>query len=403
MSLVQSGCDRSDRIMHFTFTPCFALLLLFVAVTSPLMLQGVGAHGSPQSKAASTMPSPVAGQLSQDPVKSELEREKLKLEVDKLRIDNANAERSLTTTRGWLNLLYGNVSVIVAVVLGFWGLFRYIRERHEELLKREDERFEEVVRGLGSETDQQRVSSAVLLPTFLRKGYERFYLQVFNLAAGNLRASTSNQSAPFARALTSVFRESYPRARNALKEQPGINEELHTGRYLNAEGVKLDGAFLAGADLSDAWLRGASFREATLRGANLTKAILEGSDCVAAELAQATLCEANLKSADFSRADLENADFSGARADSAKFNGADLTDTTMYGGTVGGADFSGANLTKAKFRGVIFASASPDGEPANPEAAEKLSGSVFDNVTGLTNGQIVLCKEKGAVFTPESP
>jgi len=86
-----------------------------------------------------------------------------------------------------LNLLYGNVSVTVAIALGFVGLFRYLRERREELVKREDERFEEVVKGLGGEQDQQRVSSAVLLPTFLRKGYERFYIQVFNLAAGNLR------------------------------------------------------------------------------------------------------------------------------------------------------------------------------------------------------------------------
>ena len=93
-----------------------------------------------------------------------------------------------TSHRAWvLNLLYGNVSVTVAIALGFVGLFRYLRERREELVKREDERFEEVVKGLGGELDQQRVSSAVLLPTFLRKGYERFYIQVFNLAAGNLR------------------------------------------------------------------------------------------------------------------------------------------------------------------------------------------------------------------------
>jgi hypothetical protein len=53
-----------------------------------------------------------------------LEKEKLDLELEKLRIENANSQRSLTTRRGWLNLLYGNVSVIVAIVLGLIGFFR---------------------------------------------------------------------------------------------------------------------------------------------------------------------------------------------------------------------------------------------------------------------------------------
>src|SRR5262249_26782556 len=123
----------------------------------------------------------------QVPVRAQLETDKLKLELEKLRIENANGDRDLTTTRGWLNLLYANVPVLLAILLGFAGLFRYLRERREELRKREDERFEEVVKGLGSEVIQQRVSAAMLLPTFLRRGYERFYLQVFNLAAGNLR------------------------------------------------------------------------------------------------------------------------------------------------------------------------------------------------------------------------
>ncbi len=335
----------------------------------------------------------------QDPVKTQLEKEKLALEIEKLRLENANAERSLATKRGWLNLLYGNVSVMVAIILGFWGLFRYLRERREELLKREDERFEEVVKGLGGETNQQRVSSAVLLPTFLREGYERFYLQVFNLAAGNLRGQTDKeQSGPLSKALISVFRQSYPLARTALTRQTKTIKEWDIARQLNAAGVNLDRAFLAGADLSYAWLRGATFRYAILRGANVTKTVLEEADCVSSEFAEATMSDTNLKRANFSKASLESADLSGARADGAKFKGANLTGITMRGGTVGGVDFSGANLTGATFRGVTFASSLPDGVPSNPEESEALSGAVFEDVEGLTFDQIESCKARGAIF-----
>src|SRR5438309_4699860 len=104
-----------------------------------------------------------------DTLANRLNREKLALEVEKLRVENANSERNLASVRGWLNLLYGNVSVIVAIALGFVGLLRYVSERREELRKREDQRFEEIVQGLGSLEEQGRISAAVLLPTFLRR------------------------------------------------------------------------------------------------------------------------------------------------------------------------------------------------------------------------------------------
>jgi Pentapeptide repeats (8 copies) len=149
-----------------------------------------------------------------------------------------------------------------------------------------------------------------LLPTFLRKGYERFYQQVFNLAAGNLRRGVDAYPAvsslpavphpqspqgPLAQALTSVLREAYPRAREAMADKPTTGKDFHIARYLNAAGVQLDGAFLSGADLKDAWLRESTFRGATLRGTILEGAILEGSDCSGTILTEATSREANLK------------------------------------------------------------------------------------------------------------
>lgn len=377
-----------------TFCILFLLLIAFMGV--------IPSTAYSQSPLETTTPQPVPGgdQKAQDPAVAELQKEKLELEVEKLQIENANAERNVTTTRGWLNLLYANVAVSVAIVLGFIGLFRYLRERREELLKREDERFEEVVKGLGDEQPEQRVSSAVLLPTFLRPGYKRFYRQVFNLAAGNLRTQTketaTSSPTPLIQALVSVMRESYPLARDALKDQPKNDKNRYIGRFLNAAGVNLDRAFLDDADFRVAWLRGASFREAALRAANFTDAMLEESDCSAADLENAILCNAIVKETNFTEAALRGADLSSARADGAKFNRANLAELFMEGGTIGGADFTGADLSGATFRDVVFSSASPNTPPANPEAAAKLENASFEGIIGLTDEQITQCKQNGA-------
>ncbi len=94
-----------------------------------------------------------------------LEKNKLELEVEKLRLENLNRNRNLLSVVGWINLLFGSGSVIIAIVLGFGGLYRYLEERREELKNREDERFEAIVKSLGGEHEKERVNAAVLLPT----------------------------------------------------------------------------------------------------------------------------------------------------------------------------------------------------------------------------------------------
>lgn len=357
-------------------------------------------------------------QTKVDPVANQLAHEKLALEVEKLKIDNSNNLRNFSTPQGWLNLLYGNVSLITAIFVGAWALYRYLSERTKNRLASEDERFEQVVKSLGSEHDQERVSSAVLLPTFLRAGYERFYVQVFNLAAGNLRVQspesangTFNQRAALApapqktpkisdlqeslrRTLISVFREAYPRARDfALRKHKGPTETLVRGQ-LNAAHVCLDGAYLASADFKHAWMREASLCRTNLRGARLEHTVLERSNISCANLEEAELGGANLKGVDFTGANLASADLSGAGIDDAVFNRANLNKITIKDCTASSTNFTDADLTEAKFFNVAFDSA----RPANLEAAKVLSGADFIDVTGLTPDQIILCEKKGAKF-----
>jgi hypothetical protein len=237
----------------------------------------------------------------------ELQKEKLKLELEKIKAETAkiesdisNNERTLTSLSGWVNLLFGSGSVIVAIVLGFAGLIRYFQERSAERKNREEERFESIIRSLGSEYEQEQIGATALLPTFINKKYERFIGQIFNLTVGNLRRGTSypndvelieptpekleeseedkgfdleliesipekleeseeaeefnskttrndtSYSFALTQALTSLFRESYPIARDVkLKEfkTPQSERVFAVGKHLNASGITLYQAF----------------------------------------------------------------------------------------------------------------------------------------------------------------
>ena len=412
---------RAVRKMHdllrSNVRSLLASLIFVVLVGTPM----VKAQQPPtRNKSASRIPALTTSNTSHDAEKEDLERAKLKLELEKLHLDNQNNERNLFSWRGWLNLLYGNVSVLVTVILAFVAAIRYIRERREELIKREDERFENVVKGLGDEQYQQRVSSAVLLPTFLRRGYERFYQQVFNLAAGNLRSrasvimasavggggqtqrratdTTELPTTPLGRALTSVLRDSYPRARDVLVSNIKTERDVFISQHLNSAGLQLEQAFLSSADFREAWLRETSFREADLTGADLTGAVLEKSDFTEAKISLANLKSANVQSCKFVSAILNGVDLSAARADYADFKKACLRQIVMRGGTIGGADFCDADLSEAKFSKVDFVSA--EGKKANPDDAKDLTGAEFTAVRGLAPDQIEKCKKKGALFTP---
>jgi uncharacterized protein YjbI with pentapeptide repeats len=382
-----------------------------------LALAGTLLASAAIAQTASAVPVRPPGEATAvDTARARLEREKLAGEIERLHIENRNSRRSAG------NFLYGNASLLAAIILGFTGLVRYLQERREELRKREDERFEQVVEALGGEREHERVGAAVLLPTFLRPGYERFFTQVFNLAAGNLRAlspiepvgsdalvaqraeaRTNFATHALRQALATVFQDSYPLARTSLKR--GSHEPQHSlsRRYLNAEGIDLDGVFLAGADFRGAWFRSGSFRGADLTAANLADIVLEKGNLSEANVEQASLCGSNLINANLSGAKLTSADLSGARADRANFSGAAMEEITMIGGTVAGANFFNANLARATFRDVDFGSL-PDGDQyTNVEEAANFDGATFIGMIGLTERQIEICTARGASFDDWMP
>jgi uncharacterized protein YjbI with pentapeptide repeats len=273
-------------------------------------------------------------------------------------------------------------------------------DRTREREKRDEERFQKVIEGLGSERTEAQVGAAIMLRTFLQPGYERFYGQAFDLAVAHLRLRNFNLASPeplnsLSQALITVFKESFPRAREWLKQDPQI---------LDASQVRLDNAHLVKADLRQAWMPEAVLRSANLSGANLSKAnltetrlhrailcgaILEKTDLNHADLTHADLREANLhetilsganlEAAILENTDLRNMDLSGLRLywirlENAKLNNANLSSSNLQIAVLSQAGLSGANLSGANLSGAILQRADLSG--ANLSESN-LSGAIL--------------------------
>jgi hypothetical protein len=389
------------QISSFRYNRRCALALMGIFLVFPLR----SACAQVPARQSVTSLSPRPEQALPAASKSPLEDEKLKLEIAKLRSDVANDERNPFTLRGLVNLVYGNGALLLGIAAGLWAFYRYLSEQHRLRMEREEVRFSETVQRLGSDSEQQRMGAAVLLPSFLRPGYDRFYNQVFNLASGNLRLQENEEGSanltPFRQALGNVFRESFARARSLLPAStdsdlpsPDIETEL------NSSYVNLREAYLVGADLRECWLYKARLDGAIVRAAHLRRANLEGAILTECDLEDADLSSANLLNAVFDNADLHHAVLKEARADGADFRGANLRDSDLRNMTAGGAKFLGADLSGADLTSTTFESV--DGNVGTDiELAASLKDTRLFGVIGLTVEQRSICRIKGALLPPE--
>ncbi len=426
------------------------LILLILMAWVPV--SAAGSH-----ERASGLATPVTGTVQATPTVdatvSALNKEKLAQEVQQIKNQNA------PDLFGWLRTNAAILlSTLVVVIGGLIGLFRWFGDRRGEREKRAEERFQAAVTGLGDDKEGDRIGAAILLRTFLRPGYEQFYIQTFDLAVAHLRlprtVAPSEYSMPHSledpdiplplttlrQALIVVFKESFPLARKRMKEEdPHFNPQS-----LDASDTQLDKANLNYADLEQAWMPEASLLEANLFkanliGANLAVANLSRANLIEAKLNsngtslnRANLSGANLKKADLSQAYLIGADLSQAYLSEANFSKASLLGANLGGADLGGAnlsqtDLTQANLSEARLVGANLSEShlnvtdlsNADLRYANLDKAfltdANLSGAdlssvrLFDTTTslecadlrgvkGLTKEQLKACKAKGAII-----
>jgi uncharacterized protein YjbI with pentapeptide repeats len=338
------------------------LLLLVLMVWVPV--SAAGAYERASGLATPTV----------DPTMTALQKEQLAQQVDKLKQDNAWA---------WLSFLsaLGPIATIAAGLLAaLYSVTTWIRNRQDEQEKRAEERFQSVVEGLGSERTEAKVGAAIMLRTFLQPGYEQFYSQAFDLAVAHLRLRKADASAPgplsspaqvlivpkgslfqeqqpppsttsipldsLSQALITVFKESFRLARKGLQKP---NAQFDP-QLLDATNVRLDNAYLVGADLVQAWLVRASLREADLRLAQLNDAHLSKAQLQGAHLDQAQLQGAHLNQAQLQGAHLDQAQLQGAHLDQAQLQGAVLIAAHLDQAQLQEAQLQGAHLNWAQLQ-----------------------------------------------------
>jgi uncharacterized protein YjbI with pentapeptide repeats len=267
-------------------------------------------------------------------------------------------EKQQTLENWWWSNAAAFFSSLALGIAGFFTLLRYLRDQRSEreklreehqaaLERRAEERFQSVVGGLGDEREGAQIGAAILLRTFLRSGYEQFYMQTFDLAVANLRRRGISKAAlpltTLDQALIIVFKEAFPLARDQEKKEPAS---------LDATGIQLGNAYLVGANLKQIWGPQAFLQEANLVGANLVGANLVGANLVGADLSGADLSSANLNDANLVGAYLSSANLVGANLVGANLNGANLNGANLNGANLSSADLNGANLVGADLGGA---------------------------------------------------
>ena len=358
------------------------LLLLVLVVWVPVSAAGAygGASGSTTSRTATVQATPTVDATA-------LNKEVLTLQIKQL-------QNQLQNQNNWLsNNSTALIAAFATIVVALFGIYQWTGNRKDERQKKSDaqdkelrdraeERFKAAVTGLGDEKEGAKVSGAILLRSFLNKDdkdYERYYIQIFDLAVAHLRLprtsplpqedpdalheppSQSDPNTPLrlttlSQALITVLKESFPLARRSAGGSAKVEGSLQS---LDATGIQLDNAYLAGkaTDLQQMWmpeasLRGANLVEANLRQTNLRKANLRGAKLRRVDLSDADLRKADLSSADLRGATLSKTDLRGATLSKTDLSETDLSETDLRG-----ADLRGANLSKADLSNMSLSGA----------------------------------------------
>lgn len=209
------------------------------------------------------------------------------------------------SSSGWLSL-WSAIVALLAAVLGLGQYFRFrTRRQKQEAVGRA---FSEVLRGLGSQSEVERLASAALT--------RRFFDRTSEFGIGRLP-----YAADTVRVVSAVLRSeptgtTQKLLADGLKSAPSLAycdfqrvnlRDCYWGAGATDRPTHAHGADFYGADLSSASLRRAILRKAVFREAQLIRTVLNESDC---------------READFRGADLRGASFDGALLLGARFDDA---------------------------------------------------------------------------------
>jgi len=273
----------------------------------------------------------------------ELRNEKLRQEILKLQLENEKLKNFWGVLPSYGTFLTALVAV-TGVIVTIW---KHIRQREKDSLRRLDERFTSTVANLGSEKPSIQASAAVSIITFLRPEYDVFRNQVFMILLANLKVRHSD-------AVNKLLIEGFEKAvRMQLQvvKKKGEHFELDLSSC-NLYRVDLSGLDLSYADLGFAKLRGANLSDADLYRVRGWKANLENAKLSRANLEEARLRKAQFKDAQFHKARLVSVDLKEARLARAQFYQAQMQSAHLDKANLNGARFEQADLNDTHFHGA---------------------------------------------------
>lgn len=283
-----------------------------------------------------------------------LKKEKLELEIEKLRVEiDASSD-------GWK--IFSLVAPFFTAAIALFGLFatiwKQINESHRqhevdrrqfetERIRRFDEKFNQIIKGLGSEEGPVRAGSAVSLLTYLRSEYIDFHEQVYFLLVANLKIQkTENDDITFDLLLHAF--------ENSLRDKSAKLEKQNFEIDDNDNKVSLD--------LSHCKLKGIRLPEIKLNWTNFEESDLENSNFRGATIHRIRTTGANLSNIQASQAFIMKSIFNDTIAPGARFNGSELHFSHFKHAYLKGAEFQNAFLQSALFvdadiRGAKFTAA----------------------------------------------
>ncbi|SFM21531.1 Pentapeptide repeat-containing protein [Marinobacter zhejiangensis] len=309
---------------------------------------------------------PAWGAQDQDPPPAPVQQ----LEAMKLEREIARLEQEIAlNSGGWRRFVQSApfITAIIALLGVFVTVWRQMtessrqrevdrRQLESEQVRRFDERFHEIIEGLGSEGATIRAGAAVSILSYLNPEHARFHEQVFLVLLANLKLPHDNITRSL---LVRGFEQAIRQKAIAVEALNAEIEEKDEKIILDLSHCDLPGAHLAALNLSWADIRESNLRSAHFRRACLQRLNAQGADLTGAQLPQADLRKANfddavLVDARFSGSDLRWVHFRSADLRRVKFQGAPLQSALFQRADLRGARFERADINNANFKGAVL-------------------------------------------------
>jgi hypothetical protein len=303
-----------------------------------------------------------------------LQEIKLKREIEKLQ-----KEIQVASSK-WAK--FTQVATFITAIIALMGVFitvwKHISESNRQReadrrqleidqVRRFDEKFNQIVEGLGSPNQATQAGAAISILTYLRPEYSAFHEQVFLILIATLKHTHDETTNSL---LVRAFEDSIRGKAKEIEKQNNNIDEKEGKISLDISHSSLTMVHLPGINLSWANVQESKLEYANFRGGCLQRLRAQGAKCHDAQFSQADFrksvfdgavmpnsrfSESDLRWVHFKNCDLQDAKFQRALLQSALFNDANLHGARFEQADINNAIFTGAKIDKVAMKSLAKA------------------------------------------------